>query len=200
MDVDGTPGADEDDAAAPAAETPPLAVGTGVADAAAGRVRRLAAGLREFEGRAGVVAVAVAAYAAGAGIVCWWEVVERRDSVGEAARSGLSGSFVSKEGKRAAALVGGVEGRTFLSDRRCVSAGWCWCLRSCLSLVSCPQPDRRRPPVDQGVFSCWTSCSGRPSCRAWRRVGDGRSRTWRWVRRSGEQYAGRRCGGRGWRG
>jgi hypothetical protein len=197
VDVAGTPGADEDDAAAPAAEIPPLTVGAGVADAAVGRDRRLAAGLREFEGRAAAVA---AAYAAGAGIVCWWEVVERRDSVGEAARSGLSGLFVSKEGKGAAVLVGGVEGRTFLSERRCVSAGWCWCLRSCLSLVSCPPLDQRRPPVDQGVFSCWTSCSGRPSSRAWRRVGDGRSRTWRWGRRSEERCAGRRCGGRGWRG
>jgi hypothetical protein len=198
VDVAGTPGADEDDAAAPAKETPPF-VGAGVADAAAGRERRLAAGLREFEGRAGAAAAAVAAYAAGAEIGCWWEVVERRDSVGEAARSGLSGCLSVKRGE-GGVLVGGVEERTFLSERRCVSAGWCWRLRPCLSLVSCLPLDQRRPPVDQGVFSCWTSCFGRPSSRAWRRVGDGRSRTWIWGRRSGGQCAGRMCGGRGWRG
>lgn len=67
----------------------PFATGTGVAEAAAGRERRFAAGLREFDGRAGAVAVAVEVYAAGAEMAGWWEVVERRDSVGEAARSVL---------------------------------------------------------------------------------------------------------------
>ena len=198
MEVAAKPGTDEDDAAAPAAETPPFTVGAGVADVATGRERRLAAGLREFEGRAGAVVAAVAAYVAAAEIVCWWEVVERRDSVGEAARSGLSGLFISKEGK-GTVLVGGVEERTFLSEHHCVSANWYWYLRSCLSSVSCLPLDQGRPPVDQGVFSCWTSCSGRPSSRAWRHVGDGHSRTWRWGRRSGGRCAGRRCGVRGWR-
>ena len=88
-DVAAAPDAEEDDAAPAAAETLPFAAGTGVAEAAAGRERRFAAGLREVDGRAGAVAGAVAAYAAGAEMAGWWEVVERRDSVGEAARSVL---------------------------------------------------------------------------------------------------------------
>lgn len=96
MDPDPDPGpatddaatipADEEDAgaAAPdiAADAPVFPVGTGVADAAVGRERRLAVGLREFGGRA---------RAAGAEMAGWWEVTERErwDSVGEGARSGL---------------------------------------------------------------------------------------------------------------
>ena len=79
--------AEEEDAPAPAAaatatDPPAFAVGIGVADAAVGRGRRLAAGLREFGGRASV---------AGAEMAGWWEVTERErwDSVGETARSGL---------------------------------------------------------------------------------------------------------------
>lgn len=78
--------ADEEDAcaAAPdtAADAPEFPEGIGVADAAVGRERRLAAGLREFGGRA---------RAAGAEMAGWWEVTERErwDSVGEGARSGL---------------------------------------------------------------------------------------------------------------
>jgi hypothetical protein len=65
-----------------AADAPAFPVGTGVADAAVGRERRLASGLREFGGRARV---------AGAEMAGWWEVTERErwDSVGEGARSGL---------------------------------------------------------------------------------------------------------------
>ena len=67
----------------------PFAAGAGVAEAAVGRERRFAAGLREFDGRAGAVAAGVVVYAGGAEMAGWWEVVERRDSVGEAARSVL---------------------------------------------------------------------------------------------------------------
>jgi hypothetical protein len=84
---DAATAADEEDAgaAAPdtAADAPPFPEGIGVAeDAAVGRERRLAAGLREFGGRA---------RAAGAEMAGWWEVTERErwDSVGEGARSGL---------------------------------------------------------------------------------------------------------------
>jgi len=72
-----------EDAAAPAAaDVPAFPEGTGVADATVGRERRLAAGLREFGGRAN---------AAGAEMGGWWEVTERErwDSVGDGARSGL---------------------------------------------------------------------------------------------------------------
>ena len=67
----------------------PFTAGAGVAEAPVGRERRFAAGLREFDDRAGAVAAAVAVYTAGAEMGGWWEVVERRDSVGEAARSVL---------------------------------------------------------------------------------------------------------------
>ena len=87
-DVAAAPDMEEDDAAA-AAERLPFAAGAGVAEAAVGRERRFAVGLREFDGRAGAVAAAVAVYAVGVEMACWWEVVERRDSVGEAARSVL---------------------------------------------------------------------------------------------------------------
>jgi hypothetical protein len=70
VDVAATPSADEVDADAAAAETAPFAVGAGVADAAVGRERRLAAGLRVFDGRAGAPVAGVAAYAAGAEIGC----------------------------------------------------------------------------------------------------------------------------------
>jgi len=91
-DPAATPAAEED--AAPTAATAdvlPFPAGTGVADAALGRERRLAAGLREFEGRDGTAAEAVEAYAAGAEVGCWCEITERerRDSVGDPARSGL---------------------------------------------------------------------------------------------------------------
>ncbi len=126
-DVAAPPGAEEDDAAAPAAEAPPFAADTGVADAAAGRGRRLAAGLREFEGRAGAVAPAVAAeYAVGAEIAGWWEVVERRDSVGEAARSGLWGAHSRvpcQQREEGCNISWGADERTFLSERHCASAG-----------------------------------------------------------------------------
>jgi len=62
----------EEDAppSAAAADVTPFPAGTGVADAPPGRERRLAAGLREFEGRDGAAAEAEAAYAAGAEIGC----------------------------------------------------------------------------------------------------------------------------------
>jgi len=76
--------ADAGAAAAPdtAANAPAFPEGTGVADAAVGRERRLAVGLREFGGRV---------RAAGAEMAGWWEVTEREwwDSVGEGPRSGL---------------------------------------------------------------------------------------------------------------
>jgi hypothetical protein len=76
--------ADEEGAGAAdtAADAPAFPEDTGVADTAVGRERRLAAGLREFGGRA---------RAAGTDMAGWWEVTEREwwDSVGEGARSGL---------------------------------------------------------------------------------------------------------------
>lgn len=82
-DAATTPADEEGGGAADtAADAPAFPEGTGVADAAVGRGRRLAAGLREFGGRA---------RAAGAEMAGWWEVTERErwDSVGEGARSGL---------------------------------------------------------------------------------------------------------------